>query len=102
MLKTTIKMMFVTIVVVGSATVASAQGFDPNGANRFQRLIHAGTAGFYIGQVQGPMAAAAMADPLMAAQVGLQLPWHAPQYQGRVIGIGRTRGPVVAPGTSAY
>jgi len=83
MLKTAIKMTLATIAVAGSATVASAQGFDPNGANRFQQLASAGTAGFYLGQMQGPMAAAMMADPLVAVRVGLRLYGYVPQPQGR-------------------
>jgi hypothetical protein len=70
MLKLSMKLAVAAAVVAGSATIVAAQGFDPNGANRFQRLAQAGTAGFYLGQLQGPMASTILQN-MASSQVSL-------------------------------
>jgi hypothetical protein len=70
MLKLSTRIAVAAAIVAGSATIASAQGFDPNGENRFGRLAAADTAGFYLGDVQGPLSRQIKLE-MAAAPVGL-------------------------------
>jgi len=70
MLKLSTRIAVAAAIVAGSATVASAQGFDPNGANRFQRLVAAESAGFYLGELQGPLSGEILAE-MATSPVGM-------------------------------
>jgi hypothetical protein len=70
MLKLSTRIAVAAAIVAGSATVASAQGFDPKGENRFQRLAAAESAGFYLGELQGPLSGEILAE-MATSPVGL-------------------------------
>jgi hypothetical protein len=79
------KLLLVTTVLGGLTSVAAAQGFDPMGDRRFQNLAGAGTAGFYLGEMQGPMSRAILSGEMDASEVmlntapvGLYAPGYAP------------------------
>lgn len=59
-------------VMAGSATLASAQDFDPSGANRgYPQYAAPGSVHYYGGQLQGSRAEIATVAPLKSVQVGL-------------------------------
>jgi hypothetical protein len=70
MVKLSTRIAVAAAIVAGSATVASAQGYDPNGANRFQRLAAAESAGFYLGELQGPLSTEILSE-MATSPVGL-------------------------------
>ena len=51
------KIALVAALVAGSATAASAQGFDPNPANRYGHYAGANMSAHYMGQMMGSGAA---------------------------------------------
>ena len=66
------KIALVAALVAGSATAASAQGFDPNGANRFPAYTAPGVSAPYLGVMQGTDSrAAAPQANLQSAPVAL-------------------------------
>ena len=77
------KIALVAALVAGSATVASAQGFDPNPANRYQAYAGANASAHYMGQLMGSGAGAATSQrTLQSTPVGLrQRREPAPAYQ---------------------
>ena len=61
-----------TAVVAGSASLASAQDFDPSGANRgYPQYAAPGSIQYYGGQLQGSRAESVTVAPLKSVQVGL-------------------------------
>ena len=62
----------VAAVVTGSATLASAQDFDPSGANRgYPQYAVAGGVHYYGGQLQGSRPGPVTVAPLRSVQAGL-------------------------------
>jgi hypothetical protein len=84
MLKLSTRIAVAAAIVAGSATVASAQGYDPNGANRFPRLVQAETAGFYLGELQGPLSGIILSE-MASSPVGLYGGGPAGAYRGSAI-----------------
>jgi hypothetical protein len=61
-----------TAVVAGSASIASAQDFDPSGANRgYPQYAAPGSTQYYGGQLQGSRAESVTVAPLKSVQAGL-------------------------------
>jgi hypothetical protein len=71
MMLTKTKIALVAALVAGSATAASAQGFDPNPANRYPAFAGAGMSAPYMGQMQGS-GSASTARTLQSAPVALR------------------------------
>jgi hypothetical protein len=67
------RLLLVTTILGGLTTVAAAQGYDPIGDRRFPNLALAGSAGFYLGQLQGPMSGPILSGEMDSAQVALQM-----------------------------
>jgi hypothetical protein len=62
----------VAAVVTGSATLASAQDFDPSGANRgYPQFAAPGGVNYYGGQLQGSRVGPATVAPLRSVEAGL-------------------------------
>src|SRR6185369_10825630 len=62
----------VAAVVTGSATLASAQDFDPSGANRgYPQYAVPGGVHYYGGQLQGSRPGPVTVAPLRSVQAGL-------------------------------
>jgi hypothetical protein len=89
------KIALVAAFVAGSATVASAQGFDPNPANRYPAYAGANTAAPYLGQMWGAGAGRSVTTPtFQSAPVALRNQHRAaprvqaaPQFQTAPVGL---------------
>jgi hypothetical protein len=78
------KIALVAALVAGSATAASAQGFDPNPANRYPAYAGANASAMYLGQTWGAGAGRVVTAPrLQTAPVALRQRQQqaAPQFQ---------------------
>lgn len=68
----TTRIVIAAAVVAGSVSLASAQDFDPSGANRgYPQYAAPGGAHYYGGQLQGSRAEPVTVAPLKSVQVGL-------------------------------
>ena len=89
------KIALVAALIAGSATAASAQGFDPNPANRYPAYAGAGVTMPYLGQMSGPQTSAGTSQPLLrSAPVALRNGRRAgprvqavPQFQTAPVGL---------------
>lgn len=91
------KIALVAALIAGSATAASAQGFDPNPANRYPAYAGAGVAAPYLGQMWGTGSSVSTASPtpqLQSAPVALRNGRNAaprvqtaPQFQTAPVGL---------------
>jgi hypothetical protein len=85
-------------VVAGSASVASAQGFDPSGANRgYAPYAAAARADYYLGQLQGSMAKARIAAPFASAPVRLSRADAPVRAHRPRVAVARPAAPAAAP-----
>jgi hypothetical protein len=99
------KIALVAALIAGSATAASAQGFDPNPANRYPAYAGAGVSAPYLGQQWGA-GITARAPALQSAPVALRngrraapRVYTAPQFQTAPVGLyqGPSYGDPAAP-----
>ena len=91
------KIALVAALIAGSATAASAQGFDPNPANRYPAYAGAGVSAPYLGQMWGTGTTQSTASPtstLQTSNVALRNGRRAaprvhtaPQFQTAPVGL---------------